>query len=173
MKKRNGFSLIELLIVVAIILVISAIAIPNLLRSRMSAQESAAAATVRNIHNSEATYLVQYGTAGYADTLQKLGPGTPCDQTHACLTDSLVGCAAEPCAKGGYKYFLATADAATPLGTYIITATPRTWATTGSQNYCGIEDGVVRQQLTPSGSLSSSVAHNICGDPSQYPALSH
>ncbi|HET9183531.1 MAG TPA: prepilin-type N-terminal cleavage/methylation domain-containing protein [Candidatus Angelobacter sp.] len=173
MKTSKGFSLIELLIVVAIILVICAISIPNLLRSRMSAQESAAAATVRNIHNSEATYLVEYATTGYADSLLKLGPGSTCDATHACLIDDVLACTTQPCLKSGYEYFLGTADSTAPFSTYVITATPRAWATTGSQNYCGIEDGVLRHQTTASSSLAAGLTHKECADRSQYPAISN
>jgi prepilin-type N-terminal cleavage/methylation domain-containing protein len=82
---NRGFSLIELLIVVAIILIIAAIAIPNLLRSRMAANQAAAVATLRNINNSQATYISQFAQIGYADTFVKMGPGIPCDSTHACL----------------------------------------------------------------------------------------
>ena len=75
--KSEGFSLVELLIVVAIILIIAAIAIPNLLRSRMAANQAAAVATLRNINNSQATYISTYSQSGYADTFVKLGPGVP------------------------------------------------------------------------------------------------
>src|ERR1700756_238474 len=130
MKNTRGFSLIELLIVVAIILTIAATAIPNLLRSRMTANEAAAVSTVRNVQNSQAAFVVLYPTTGFASSLQQLGPGTPCGQTHACLVDDVIGCASEPCAKGGYEYYLVSTTAAD----YTTTATPRSWATSGSQN---------------------------------------
>jgi type IV pilus assembly protein PilA len=172
-EKSRGFSLIELLIVVAIILVIAAIAIPNLLRSQIAARESAAAATVRNINNSEATYSIEFGsTVGYANTLQKLGPGPTCDKTSACLTDEVVGCASEPCTKSGFQYYLGSTSSAEPFGDFVVTSTPVAWGSTGMQNYCGIEDAVVRHQVNATAKLGAKVTHNTCADSSQYVALS-
>src|SRR6476646_9054560 len=112
MTKAKGFSLIELLIVVAIILIIAAIAIPNLLRSRMLANQAAAVSTLRNINNSQASYIAEFTAQGYADNFVKLGPGLPCDATHACLVDDVIGCASQPCVKSGYGYFLVSTSTA-------------------------------------------------------------
>jgi len=73
MNKEKGFSLIELLIVVAIILIIAAIAVPNLLKSKMAANEASAAATLRSVATANVTYSTSYGI-GYAPSLVALGP---------------------------------------------------------------------------------------------------
>src|SRR4030088_337428 len=78
MEKQIGFSLIELLIVVAIILIIAAIAIPNLIKSKMAANQSGAAGTVRTINSGEATFSAVCPQIGYSAALADLGPASPC-----------------------------------------------------------------------------------------------
>src|SRR5438270_13707664 len=103
MRKQRGFSLIELLIVVAIILIIAAIAIPNLLAARIQANEASAVATLRTLNTAQTNYQIVYNS--YADNLAKLG-GNPMAPTAnaAGLVDWLLGCPAQPCPKSGFNF---------------------------------------------------------------------
>lgn len=171
LKQVKGFSLIELLIVVAIILIIASIAIPSLLRSKMSANEAAAVSVIRNVHNSQAVYVVEYtNSVGYAHSLVNLGPGTPCSKLAACLSDQLVGCAAEPCLKSGYMYYMTTTTGAEPYGDYTVSGTPTVWAKTGQNNYCSTEDGVIHKQKNANATVPA-VVHAVCIDATQYGTL--
>jgi type IV pilus assembly protein PilA len=147
-KKQKGFSLIELLIVVAIILIIAAIAIPNLLRARMAANESSAVGTVRTLVTSEVTFSSTWNI-GFAPTLAALGgTAVPCvaSSTNACLIDPLIA-AGGP--KSGYDV---AAVGGTPVNNVISTfgasAYPVTQGTTGTRTFCSDESGVVRVDVS-------------------------
>ena len=144
MRKQKGFSLIELLIVVAIILIIAAIAIPNLLRARMAANESSAVASIRTINTAMITYNSSYPTVGFAASLSNLGgTANPCvsGTGNACLIDSVLSQGV----KSGYT-FTATNGGGVPKTQYYAAGTPTTPNQTGVRSFCSFEDAVVRVQ---------------------------
>jgi prepilin-type N-terminal cleavage/methylation domain-containing protein len=145
-KTQGGFSLIELLIVVSVILVIAAIAIPNFIRSKMRANEASAVQNLRTIATANTVYITTYGI-GYSTDLTKLGGNLVIvDANNAGLIDSVLATGT----KSGYSYnYSVTASDALghPVG-YSITADPMTVGTTGERYFYTDQSAIIRYTTT-------------------------
>jgi type IV pilus assembly protein PilA len=150
MQRHKGFSLIELLIVVAIILIIAAIAIPNLLRARIAANESSAVASLRTLNTAQISYSSTYPTVGFATALSSLAgvSCTPPGSTGACLIDTQLAGGT----KSGYTFAL-SGTSGTPNSTYQFIASPITPNQTGVRYFCSFADAVIR--VSPTTSIST------------------
>ena len=152
-RSEAGFSLIELLIVVAIILIIAAIAIPNLLRAKIASNESSAAASVRSIATAEVAYNSAYPTLGYAAALINLGgPVGACtpSSTTACIIDSVLSSGT----KSGYQFKATGFSASGGVNdSFVSSSAPVSFNQTGVRNFCIITDGVLRSNPGVGGGL--------------------
>jgi type IV pilus assembly protein PilA len=160
MKPQKGFTLMELMIVVALILIIAAIAIPSMKEAQMNANEASAVGSIRAINTAEVTYQATYG--GYADSLANLGGVDPCTKSAAtaCLLDqSLAGGV-----KSGYKF---VASGGNPTGganaSYVVGAAPEAFDRTGRRLFCSTDKNVIRADLNAGASATPPDAEQCAG----------
>lgn len=147
-NKQKGFSLIELLIVVAIILIIAAIAIPNLLRSKMAANEASAVGSLRTLNTACVEYATTYG--GFPTALTNLSPAATATSTSADLIDSVLASST----KSGYTFTYAATG--TGNTNYTIIAKPVNIGTTGQRGFFTDQTGVIRADATGTATVSST-----------------
>ena len=156
MKKNKGFSLIELLIVVAIILIIAAIAIPNLLRSRIAANEASATASLRTLNTAEVTYASTYNS-GFTSTLNQLATATPAGTqpswSAADLVDPILSgtqsAASMSFTKNGFVFTYDTGAGVYPqIATYGVHADPMARGSSGQRSFFSDQSAVVRANAT-------------------------
>jgi len=153
--RQKGFSLIELLVVVAIILIIVAIAVPNFLRAKISANESSAVSSVHAIDTAEITYSSEFFTVGYSAQLADLGPGgtgtCPGTATASCFIDSALASGT----KSGYTFTYLQNTASTPSVGFTINADPVVQNITGGKGFYSDQSNIIRYQNPGPASINS------------------
>jgi len=154
MQRLRGFSLIELLIVVAVILIIAAIAVPSFLRSRLRANEASAVASLRVINTAAVTYSITYSANGFPALLTNLGGASPCiaSPVTACLIDDNLAQGV----KSGY-IFVWTGDGSVPSVSFGITGTPQAIGSSGQRMFCTDQSGVIHYDPSGAGCTLASL----------------
>ena len=159
MRDECGFTLMEMVIVLALILILAAITVPSLVESKMNANEASAVACIRSINTAEVSYQAVYG--GYADTLQNLGGAEPCTKSAetACLLDESLSNGD----KSGYKFAAIGGNASGGMNTtYVAGTAPEVFDHTGKRLFCSTEKGVIRADLNAGKSVTPPDAQH-CG----------
>ena|SRR5579871_4794237 len=153
-ERQKGFSLIELLIVVAIILIIAAIAIPNLLRAKISANEASAVGSLRTINTAAVMYSTTYGS--YPSTLVSLGG--PAGGTAVSTSAELIDAVLAGGTKSGYSfaYTSGTTDSSGNVWSYTLTATPVNVGITGQRRFFTDQSGVIRANTAGTANINST-----------------
>lgn len=130
-------------------MIVAAVAIPNLLRSRTAANEATAVGALRTINTAQVTYAGTYSDRGFAPDLATLGGGTgPVSADHAGLVDASLGCSSGWCEKAGYRFHLSATCLQGQCPQYVAVASPVN-TQTGSRNFCTLSDGIIRFQVGP------------------------
>jgi type IV pilus assembly protein PilA len=157
-EKQEGFSVIEILIIVAIILIIAAIAIPNLLRSKMASNEASAVDSLRMLNSTSTDYFKEYG--GYPVSISVLGPvaiGATASSGLADMIDEVLATGL----KSGYSFTWSagTSDANGNVLDYSITARPSTPGISGQRYFYTDQSGVIRsEQGAPATAVSTPLS---------------
>lgn len=166
-RSQAGFTLAELLVVLALVVLLAALVLPNFLRSRIAADETAAIESLAKINKAEVAYQTAYPAIGFPPNLAALGPGTEDGKcagrgpAHACLLEPALARAIDRAhMQAGYWFSAAptTHDAGGVATGYVVGASAATFNQTGVRDFCSLEDAAIRYSVPRSDSAPASTA---------------